>query len=140
MPLKFEGKVTTGLGKGKEFVTLDGYVDQFRSDLGYIPYPGTMNLDVDDFHRQRLEDLDALRIEQWNDDGTTYGAVDCYPVTLQNLPNLNGVPIHVIVPRRTEHDSSVLELISPANLRETLDVSDGSAIAGQVKSVDTANP
>jgi len=36
--------------------------------------------------------------------------------------------MHVIVPRLTDHDTSVVEIVSPVGLRERFDLEDGSSL------------
>ncbi len=41
-----KGKVFSGLGEGKYYVSLQGYKKQFEEKLGFTPYPGTLNLRI----------------------------------------------------------------------------------------------
>lgn len=123
-----EGEVTSGLGEGKDFMSLDGYVDQFRAKLGYVPYPGTLNLKVETKAIPILEEQDPIHIREWENGDATYGAVNCYPVSVSNQAGVDPVPVHAIVPDRTDHDPTVLELISPVNLRETFNIDDGAVL------------
>lgn len=126
MTFETDGTVVSGLGKGKEFVALEGYAEQFRTKLGYEPFPGTLNLEVDGSVHEQLADVASIRIDAWEDGERSFGVVDCYPATVKGNGMAETVPLHVIVPRRTDHDTSTLELISPMNLREQFDLSDGS--------------
>lgn len=132
MSFKARGEVTSGLGKGKEFVTLDGYVEQFLGKLGYEPYPGTLNVELEDAPNGEFEDLDSIRIEGWEDGDRSFGVVDCYPATVHR--DGTDVPLHVLVPRRTDHDPSTLEMIAPVNLRDAFDLTDGSTLEVQIES------
>lgn len=131
MTLTIEGTVISGFGKGQEFVTLEGYARQFREKLGYEPYPGTLNLDLEEPVRDRIDRLEPIRIDGWEDGDRSFGVVYCYPASLDADES---VPLHVIVPERTDHDTATLELISPVNLRDRLDLSDGSSLAIRVES------
>ena len=46
--MEINGTVTTGLGKAAYFLGQDFYKDQFHHKLGFIPYPGTLNIIVED--------------------------------------------------------------------------------------------
>ena len=37
-----EGSVTGGMGEGRHYISLPGYMTQFRDRLGYEPFPGTL--------------------------------------------------------------------------------------------------
>lgn len=137
MTLTIAGNVISGFGKGKEFVTLEGYSRQFREELGYEPYPGTLNLELERPVRDRIDRLDPIRIDGWEDGDRSFGVVYCYPASLVDTDE--SVQLHVIVPKRTDHDTATLELISPVNLRERLGLSDGSSLVIRVESEPPAN-
>src|SRR3989338_5073601 len=40
-------KITSGLGEGKYYMSLQGYKKQFAKRLGFEPFEGTLNLEVD---------------------------------------------------------------------------------------------
>lgn len=134
MPVAFllTGTVTSGFGKGKEFLSLEGYARQFDELLGYEPYPGTLNLDVSRSIRSDLEALDSIAVEGWEDGDRSFGAVDCYPASVPERSER--ITLHLIVPRRTDHDHSTAELVSPTRLRERLDLSDGDTLEIRVGS------
>jgi riboflavin kinase len=124
------GTVVDGAGKGQEFVALDGYQEQFEAALGYTAYPGTLNVEL----HPDSPDLDAyvdqvrdIRITQWCDGETTYGAATCYPVVLRNGADVSE-RAYVLEPDRTHHDESVVEVIAPVKLRESLGVDSGSEL------------
>ena len=41
------GSVTSGMGEGRHYISLPGYMEQFEDRLGYAPFAGTLNLDLD---------------------------------------------------------------------------------------------
>ena len=46
--MEITGIVTTGLGKAAYFLGQDFYKDQFREKCGFTPFPGTLNLIVEE--------------------------------------------------------------------------------------------
>ena len=44
--MKIDGEVTTGLGKAAYFLSQDFYTKEFKKNLGFVPYPGTLNIIV----------------------------------------------------------------------------------------------
>lgn len=123
--------MSSGIGTGKEFVGLDGYASQFEAKLGYEPYPGTLNLELGHSVADDLEALDAIRIESWENGDRSFGPVDCYPTAVVDGES---VRLHAVVPRRTDHDPSTLELVSPVELRDRFDLSDGDPFEVRVES------
>jgi riboflavin kinase len=71
--------------------------------------------------------LSDLPIDGWEDDDRTFGPATCYAVRL-DAGEATYDDAHAIVPDRTHHDPSQLELIAPAKLREELDISDGDSL------------
>lgn len=130
--LTIKGEVFTGLGEGAYYVTKEGYRRQFMAKLGYKPYPGTLNLKLtrpeDLAARVELENLPGIIIEGFHDGVRTYGSLKCLPALING--RIEG---HVLFIQRTHYNASVLELISPLNLRETLKLRDGSLVRVKVK-------
>lgn len=132
--VSLSGEVTSGMGEGRHYVTLPGYVEQFRTKLGYEPFPGTLNVDLDAEsvrERPRLDALDPVTIEGWTGEDRTYGPAYCYPATLV-APAGTCERAHVIAPERTHHGDDHLELIAPDQLRETLALADGTEVTVRV--------
>ncbi|WP_425495444.1 DUF120 domain-containing protein [Natrinema halophilum] len=127
----YQGSVTSGLGNGKEFVSLSGYQDQFVKKLGYEPFPGTLNMDLSEKSIERrplLESRPAINIKGWSDGDREFGPVKCYPATIHSNQDSWYGTVHIVVPKRTDHDISQLEIISDVKLRSVLNLSDGDQV------------
>ena len=122
--LAFRGAVFAGLKEGAYYVSLKGYSASFSRALGFAPFPGTLNLRLTDEamveQRRRLDLMKGVEIPGFSDDQRTYGAVKCFRATIAGR-----IPGAALAIERTHHDSSVLEVISPANLRRSLSLKDG---------------
>jgi riboflavin kinase len=144
------GTVTSGMGEGRHYISLPGYMEQFRERLGYEPFPGTLNVDLTDEsvrRRSALESLDPVHIDGWQDDERTYGPAVCYPATVEKRGSTNPdggggaadadgdcyEETHVIVPVRTHHDEDQLEVIAPEKLRTALDLADDDHLTVYVR-------
>ena len=128
--LVLSGAVTGGMGEGKHYITLPGYAEQFETRLGYEPFPGTLNVDLDAEsvrRRGEIAGVDAIPIDAWEDENRTYGAATCYAVTVV-ADGARYEDAHAIVPDRTHHDDGQLELIAPDRLRDALDLTDGDPV------------
>ena len=133
--VELRGDVTSGMGEGRHYISLSGYMRQFESKLGYEPFLGTLNLELDPDsirERGRLTALEPVTIEGWADEERTYGPAYCYPATVENEAGESQEACHVITPERTHHGDDQLEVIAPVKLRETLDLDDGSTLAVRV--------
>ncbi len=127
--LSFPGKVVSGLGEGRYYLSQPGYVVQFTERLGYTPYPGTLNVRVTGPALRRVEllaDWRGLRIDGFQASGRTFGGATCFPA------RLNGHRCHLIHPDRT-HYQDVVEFVAPERLRDALGLTDGTAVQAEVE-------
>lgn len=121
------GRVFTGLGEGAYYVRLEGYRKQFRKKLGYTPFPGTLNIqlntdaDVNEF--QLLKATIGIEINGFTTGDRSFGPVACYPAVVNSQQKAA-----ILLIERTHHHPNVAEIIAPVNLRETLSISDGDII------------
>lgn len=128
------GIVTSGMGEGRHYITLPGYMEQFIDRLDYEPFAGTLNLELTEESvrkRARMGTLEPVTIEGWEDDERTYGPAYCYPASIQGGDG-EYEPAHVIAPERTHHGEEQLEVIAPEKLREVLDLEDGDEVIVRV--------
>lgn len=129
--LKLTGTITGGMGEGRHYISLSGYKEQFEERLGYEPYPGTLNVELDEESirsRAAVSAIDAVPIDGWEDEERTFGPATCYPAELAAEDGETYTPTHVIIPERTHHDESQAELIAPTRLRDELDLDDGELV------------
>lgn len=120
----FEGKVVSGLGEGRYYTEQRGYVDQFKEKLGFVPYPGTLNVEIEHVERNKirlLKDSKAINIEEFKTKNRTFGGVKCFRA------EINGVNGAIVLPLRS-HYSNILEFISQYYLREKLNLKDGDEV------------
>lgn len=131
------GTVTGGMGEGRHYISLSGYMEQFADRLGYEPFAGTLNVDLTDESvrtRASMSSLDAVAIDGWEDDERTFGPASCYTATLEYDGDAYETA-HIIVPDRTHHDETQLEIIAPDRLRDQLGLDDGDTVSVRVEEV-----
>ncbi len=129
--VELTGTVTAGMGEGRHYISLPGYMRQFRERLGYEPFAGTLNVALSDTsvrRRSALDAIDAVSIDGWEDDDRTYGPAVCYPATVTAASGSQYEGAHIIAPERTHHDDDKLELIAPDKLRDELGIEDDERI------------
>jgi riboflavin kinase len=133
--VSLSGVVTSGMGEGRHYITLSGYMEQFESRLGYAPFAGTLNLDLDEESvrsRARMDAIDPVPIDGWEGEDRTYGPAFCWPATLETPAGERYGETHVIAPERTHHGADQLEVIAPEKLRDALDLEDGDHLTVHV--------
>jgi riboflavin kinase, archaea type len=121
------GSVFSGLGEGAYYISLSGYRSQFVSKLGFDPFPGTLNLRlssaVDRKIRDDLSFAKGIHIDGFQDGKRTFGGAECFRALLNGK-----IEAAVLVIERTSHDDSVLEVISPVNVRKQFHLLDGDEV------------
>ena len=132
--IELHGFVTSGMGEGRHYISLPGYMEQFIERLDYEPFAGTLNLELTDDSvrkRARLGALEPVTIAGWEDDERTYGPAYCYPVSVESGDG-EYEPAHVIAPERTHHGEEKVEIIAPEKLRDVLELQDGDEVTVHV--------
>ncbi len=135
LEVEIVGQLVTGLGEGKYYTTLEGYKKQFESKLGFTPFPGTLNLQLDSHNieiRKRLNWRKGIEIPGFESENRTFGGVRCFSCTIVEPP-AEGIKSAIIIPDRTHYPDDVVEIISPVYLRCELKLEDGDIIRTKVK-------
>lgn len=127
--INFNGVLVSGMGEGKYYMSLEGYRKQFLRRIGYIPFPGTLNIKLIDSlslqNRAKIESFRYQLIDGFHDSERTYGWVKCYPVIINGNKNIRS---DLLILERTHHDKNMLEIISPANIKKVLRLKNGNNV------------
>ncbi len=127
--ITIKGKVFSGVGEGRYYVSLDGYRRQFIEKLGFDPYPGTLNLKIPKeqlYFRRRLDEEDGILIDGFSTPDRTFGEVKAFRCKIK------GIEGAIVMPKRTHYPEDVLEVISPVKLRDVLKLEDGDYVEVEV--------
>lgn len=120
--IKLNGTVSSGGGEGKKFLELPWVKRQITKKLGFTPYPGTLNVKLTEEslkQRKLLEKAPSTKI--CPAEGYCNGALfKAFTGTLECA---------IVVPEVKGYPKDLLEIIASVNLRETLQLEDGSEVA-----------
>lgn len=122
--ISIRGTVQTGLGEGRYYLSRPGYETQFEDRLGWTPFPGTLNLDLGGAEANKIRLLrrnPVYTIEGFQAEERSFGGVTCHPA------RIGDTECAAILPHRSHH-TTVLEVIAPSCLRETLPCTDGDEL------------
>jgi riboflavin kinase len=121
--MEITGTVTTGLGKAAYFLSQEFYTNEFKKNLGFIPYPGTLNVIVSEDH---LDEINEIKNSCQNlikpDEG--FGAVKYIKAVLND--EIDGA---IVFPVKTTHEENYLEFIAENKLRDELGLADGNVVS-----------
>ncbi|MBE0517522.1 MAG: DUF120 domain-containing protein, partial [Methanophagales archaeon] len=132
--VEISGRLVAGLGEGCYYTTLNGYKKQFEAKLGFIPFPGTLNLSLDLLcivARKKLDGRKGIEIERFESDNRTFGGCKCFPCKILN-ERAEGIKSAVIIPDRTHYPEDILEIISQVYLRGELNLKNGDEVRTRV--------
>ena len=125
--LSITGTITSGMGEGAYYMSMKGYTKQFKSKLGYIPYPGTLNVQLKEkkFSEaiSQLSNYDGIKINPFSDGKRTFGWVKCFKSKINNK-----IDCELILLERTHHDTTIVEFIAKTNIRKSLKIGNKSNI------------
>lgn len=120
----FEGKVVGGKGEGKYFLSFKQYTDKINERLGFMPFPGTLNLSASQEKISQFSaSLEKIYIEGFELPGRTFGGLHAIKVLINNE-----IPGALIFPERSNLPGNIAELIAPLNLRKKFSLKDGSKV------------
>ena len=125
--MSISGIIVSGTRKGSYFVSQKVYSDQFKHVLGFKPFPGTLNIEVDE---ENLEEIINIPPQKMNiiHGKEGFGDVKYIKSTLNN--KIDGA---LLFPVKTEHPPKILEFIASENLREDLNLKDGDLVTLKLK-------
>jgi riboflavin kinase len=119
-----KGIVFSGLGEGEFYVNL--YAKSFRRALGFIPFPGTLNIRVvkEDVKKlnNRLKKVDPLIILPPPIKDLRLGKVYLFKALLFDID------VYIVRPEYTVYKGDVLEIISQEHLRRKYGLKDGDLV------------
>lgn len=119
--MEIKGKIVSGTHKGSYFMSLEVYQVEFREKLGFLPFPGTLNLEVS---RENAESIHNLTDKMGVITGKgKFGDVKFLKSQLNN--EINGA---ILFPMKTQHSNNILEFVASENLRKSLQLEDGDEI------------
>jgi riboflavin kinase len=119
--IKLTGTIFSGGGEGKKFLELPWVKRQIKQQLGFTPYPGTLNVTLSEEsakHRKLLEKTTSMKI----------CPADGYCDGLLFKAFIDTLQCAVVVPEVEGYPKALLEIIAPLNLRKTLQLKDGGEV------------
>ena len=125
------GRLATGIGMGTTFTQLDWAKSQFIDRGGVDPYPGTINVIVDDPESMpvwvRLKQTDGIHMDNPND-GPHDCDAKCWQVSIDG--KIDGAIVYPLV---DGYPPAQVEVIAPVGVRDALGIEDGDTVTLTLK-------
>ncbi len=121
---KIFGTLIQGAGKAAFFTDLFWIQQQCREKIGFVPFSGTLNLDI---KRSDVEFIKNISNRFWKEltpEDKTFCTAKILPIVIKDIK------CAVILPEAAVniHDRHVIEILAPVNLRESLGLKNGDTI------------
>jgi len=118
------GKIVSGVRQAAFFTQLDWVQAQCEKKLGFKPYPGTLNLAIDDLNTEWLkshQEIDTLALVPPD---PKFCRAQTLPVTIM------GIQAAIIIPAKDVqiHATNIVEVMAPVCLKESLGLGDGDFV------------
>ncbi|MCE4617109.1 MAG: CTP-dependent riboflavin kinase [Desulfurococcales archaeon] len=119
-----KGLVFSGKGEGEFYINL--YARNIRAKLGFIPYPGTLNVRILDEYTEKYQEAIMKIIPVIVDPplipGSKLGRAVFYTAYL------HGVKVYIVRPEITVYGFDVIEIVAPFNIRQKFGLRDGDEV------------
>lgn len=115
----------TGSHTAAHFTQLDWVQKQCREKLGFAPFPGTLNLQLETDYFSILTEVQAAEDAiELIPEGSNGCAGKVFPVSIEGIRGAIVIPD----PRVNIHDKTVVEVIAPVGLRKSLGLAEDQLI------------
>ena len=124
--MKVKGRVVKGLGESGKFLAIDWVDAQLRESLGFSPFPGTLNVVVEDASVQEiLKSKSTKRL--------THKSEGFCDAVLSKVLVCDKYECGVVIPLVQGYDGRLLEIVAPVHLKQALCINDGDEIVLDLK-------
>jgi riboflavin kinase len=115
------GKVFSGKGDGRKFLSLKWVKEQIKQKLGFSPYLGTLNILLSEESTKRRKTLEKAK-------SMMICPAQGYCLGILHKARIEEFVCAVIIPDVTGYPENYLELIASENMRQKLQLEDGDEI------------
>ena len=118
------GKILSGAGQGAFFTQLEWVRAQCLEKIGFAPWPGTLNLEIQTKQVSLIEEMRLKNGIELISPDKNYCSGYVMPVSV------GGISAAIVIPAEDVrvHEKNVIEIIAPRRLKEALEVKDGDTI------------
>ena len=122
--LTVTGKIVSGEKKGAFFTQLDWVQNQCQKKLGFRPFPGTLNLEIEEEKIPLLEAFLQKNGIALVPPASNFCTGQVFPVSIMGVSGAIVAPAEDV----RAHGKNIIELIAPTSLKDALDVDDGDEV------------
>ena len=119
-----KGRIVCGVGKGAFFTQLGWVKEQCQQKLGFVPYPGTLNLEIE----EDVLSLLGKACEECGHELVPPDSSSCAGMVVR--VQVGDVPAAVVFLDESVrwHPANTIEIIAPVSLKSVLGAGDGETV------------
>lgn len=120
--MEIKGIITSGHGRGAYFMSQPVYQNQFKEKLNFSPFPGTLNIKIDQKEIDSIHNLPQEKMT--NIEGKEkFGDVLLIKAVLND--KIEGA---IVFPERTTHGKNIIEFVAQKNIKKALNLKNGDSV------------
>lgn len=123
--LRLEGTVSSGKGEGARFMKLPWVKKQLKEKLGFVPYPGTLDVRITDGVKLKKAVTEAHGVQILPAPGFSNGK--CFRASFKTERKCA-----VVIPEVADYPENLIEIVAPENLRKKFNISDGDVVEVEI--------
>ncbi len=122
--MEIKGFIQRGAGQGTFFTTLDWVVTQFEKNMGFKPFPGTLNVQIAPEDVSKLEAFFHKEDFQLIPDDPNFCSAGFKRV------RVNGIPGAAVFPSDEVriHGKDLIEIMADRHVKDSLELNDGDSV------------
>ena len=122
------GTVVSGVGEGATFTQLDWVKASFETLLGFVPFPGTLNVRLEPSGVaawKAYRETNGRRVEPASPE---FCEARLYPALIVARDGRQADQVAIVWPLVAGYPDDVLEFVAPVRLRDVLSLQDGDQL------------
>jgi len=128
LPFTTKGRVASGLGEGRKYISLPIYYILLTEILGSNPFLGTLNVEMPASFRDVMRSCTPSQIKNVVMEGHEFGGFYYWLGRIRKQCGSSWIKCLLVRPHKSRHSVNVIEVVAEVDLRRTLDLRDGDIV------------
>jgi len=125
------GKIVSGAKQAAFFTQLDWVQEQCMQKLGFKPFPGTLNVEIQNETIMVIEALRQAEIPELEPPDSNFCSAKICPVTIDDLQAAIVIPEEEV----SAHGKNIIEIISNVRLKDVLSLTNGDILSFKLSGI-----
>lgn len=126
------GTIVSGKRQASYFTQLDWVQEQCQEKLGFKPFPGTLNIEIDKNCLPIIEALEEETCAELIPLDPQFCSAKIFPISIEKVDGAIIIPAENV----NIHEKNIREIMAPVNLKSELGLEDGDTLRFSLKTMD----